>query len=343
MDFNQLIIILATAIATATPLVFAVIGETITERAGVINLSAEGTIMFCAMVGFAVAHAAALAITGVEDAATASFWGRYGIIALGFIGAAIAGAVIALIIAYGTITLRQSQVAIGFVIALLFSDLSSFLGNPVVRVPGPTAPSLPLPILKDIPVLGPLFFQRELVVYFSYLVIAATWIYFYRTRGGLMLRAIGEQPNAAFARGANVVRQRYIYTLIGGALMGIAGAAFSLDFKAGWSYRHTGGYGWIALAIVIFGGWNPLRAAFGAYLFGVLQSLASVAQDKAQGIPTQVFTVAPFVLMILVLVLTSSEWLDRLLSFFPIHTRRAILRTIRSTPPASLGKAFEQD
>lgn len=343
MDFNQLIVILATAVAAATPLVFAVIGETITERAGVINLSAEGTIMFCAMVGFAVAHAAALAMTGVEDAGTASFWGRNGIIALGFIGAAIAGAVIALIVAYGTITLRQSQVAIGFVMALLFSDLSSFLGNPVVRVPGPTAPPFPLPILKDIPVLGPLFFRTDLVVYFSYIVIAATWIYFYRTRGGLMLRAIGEQPNAAFARGANVVRQRYLYTLIGGALMGIAGAAFSLDFKAGWSYRHTGGYGWIALAIVIFGGWNPLRAAFGAYLFGVLQSLASVAQDKVQGIPTQVFTVAPFVLMILVLVLTSGEWLDRLLSIFPVHTRRSILRAIRSTPPASLGKAFEQD
>lgn len=343
MEFNQLIIILATAVAAATPLVFAVIGETITERAGVINLSAEGTIMFCAMVGFAVAHAVALAMTGVEDAGTASFWGRYGIIALGFIGAAIAGAVIALIVAYGTITLRQSQVAIGFVMALLFSDLSSFLGNPVVRVPGPTAPPFPLPILKDIPVLGPLFFRTDLVVYLSYIVVAATWIYFYRTRSGLMLRAIGEQPNAAFARGANVIRQRYLYTLIGGALMGIAGAAFSLDFKAGWSYRHTGGYGWIALAIVIFGGWNPLRAAFGAYLFGVLQSLASVAQDKAQGIPTQVFTVAPFVLMILVLVLTSGEWLDRLLSIFPAHTRRAILRAIRSTPPASLGKAFEQD
>ena len=343
MGFDQLIIILATAIAAATPLVFAVLGETITERAGVINLSAEGTVMFCAMVGFAVAHAAAVAITGAEDATGAGFWMRYGIVALGLIAAAIAGAGIALIVAYGAITLRQSQVAVGFVMALLFSDLSSFLGNPVVRVPGPTTPSFPIPVLKDIPVLGPLFFQSNLLVYASYLLIFATWVYFYRTRNGLMLRAIGEQPNAAFARGANVVRQRYLYTLIGGALMGIAGAAFSLDIKAGWSYRHTGGYGWIALAIVIFGGWNPLRAAFGAYLFGVLQSLASVAQDRVQGIPTQVFTVAPFVLMILVLVLTSGEWLDRLLSIFPVQTRRSILRAIRSTPPASLGRAFEQD
>ena len=292
-----------------------------------------------------MAHAAALAITGTEDAGNAPYWTRYGIVALGVIGAAIAGAIIALIVAVGTITLRQSQVAVGFVMALLCSDLSSFLGNSVVRVPGPTTPPFPIPVLKDIPILGQLFFKgdTDLIVYASYLLIIVAWVYFYRTRGGLTLRAIGEQPNAAFARGANVIRQRYIYTIIGGALMGIAGAAFSLDFKAGWSYRHTGGYGWIALAIVIFGGWNPLRAAFGAYLFGVLQSLASVAQDKVQGVPTQIFTVAPFILMIFVLVLTSGGWLDRLLAYFPARSRRAILRTVRATPPASLGRAFEQD
>jgi general nucleoside transport system permease protein len=139
------------------------------------------------------------------------------------------------------------------------------------------------------------------------------------------------------------VLMRYVYTLIGGALLGIAGAAFSLDFKAGWSHRHTAGYGWIALAIVIFGGWNPLRAAFGAYFFGILQSLASVAQSSIQNVPTQVFSVAPFVLMILVLVLTSGEWLDRLLSRLPVNWRRPIMRAIHAPPPAALGKAFEQD
>jgi simple sugar transport system permease protein len=324
MDLNQLIIIFATAIATATPLVFAVVGETITERAGVINLSAEGTIMFCCMVGFAAAFTTNSLI-------------------FGFIAAAIAGALIALIVAYCTITLRQSQIAIGFVMALLFVDLSSFVGNPFVRIPGPTVPALPIPILRDIPVVGRLFFSSDLLVYISYAVAIATWFFFYRTRHGLMLRAIGEQPNAAFARGTNVVQMRYLYTLIGGALMGIAGAAFSLDFKAGWSYRHTGGYGWIALAIVIFGGWNPLRATFGAYLFGILQSLASVAQDQFQGVPTQVLTVAPFVLMILVLVLTSGGWLDRLLAIFPAELRRTLLRAVRATPPAALGRPFEQD
>jgi simple sugar transport system permease protein len=323
MDFPQLITILATAIATSTPLVFACVGETITERAGVINLSVEGTILLAAMTGFAVAEG------------SDSLW-------LGFAAAAGVGSLVALVVAFGAITLKQSQIAIGFVLALLCSDLSSFLGNPFVRIPGPTLPSLRLPILAEIPLMGPLFFHSDGLVYASYLLIIATTFFFYRTRPGLTLRAIGEQPTAAFARGINVLMLRYVYTLLGGALIGIAGAAFSLDFKAGWSHRHTAGYGWIALAIVIFGGWNPLRAAMGAYLFGILQSFANLAQSLIPTVPTQVFSVAPFVLMILMLVLTSSEWLDRLLVRLPRVARRLIVQTVRATPPASLGKVFEQ-
>jgi general nucleoside transport system permease protein len=157
------------------------------------------------------------------------------------------------------------------------------------------------------------------------------------------LRAIGEQPNAAFARGTNVVLMRYVYTLIGGALMGLAGAAFSLNFKAGWSQLHTAGYGWVALAIVIFGGWNPLRVAISCYLFGILQSLAGVAQSTIPDVPTQVFTVAPFLLMILLLVITSSDWLERILKILPSPLDRTASELIRSTPPAALGKVFEQD
>jgi simple sugar transport system permease protein len=251
--------------------------------------------------------------------------------------------VVALVVAFGALTLRQSQVAIGFVLALLCADLSSFLGNPFVRIPGPTVPSFKIPLLQDLPLLGRLFFQSDLLVYLSYGLIILVSVYFYRTRFGLMLRAIGEQPAAAFARGTNVVLWRYFYTMLGGALMGIAGAAFSLDFKAGWSHRHTAGYGWIALAIVIFGGWNPLRVALSCYLFGILQSVANYAQSAIPNVPTQVLTVAPFVLMILFLVLTSSEWLERLLKLLPPTLSRAASQTIRSTPPASLGQAFEQD
>jgi len=320
----DLLAILAAAIAGSTPLIFACLGETITERAGVINLSAEGTILMGAMTGFAVAK--------YTDN-----------LLLGFGAAALMGAIIASVVAFGAITLKQSQVAIGFVLTILFSDLSSFLGNPVVRVAGPTVPSFPLPLLKDLPILGKVFFQNDILVYLSYLLIIGTWLYFYRTPPGLTLRAIGEQPAAAFARGKNVVLLRYLYTLLGGALIGIAGAAFSLDFKAGWSHRHTAGYGWIALAIVIFGAWNPLRVAGGAYLFGLLQSLSSVAQTAIPQVPTQVFTVAPFALMILLLVLTSSAGVNRLISELPPSLGWIIAKTIQVTPPAALGKNFEQD
>lgn len=324
MEFSELIQLLAIAIASATPLIFACIGETITERAGVINLSADGTILLSAMTGFAAARASDSVIVGL-------------------IAAGLIGGIIALIVAYGAITLRQSQIAIGFVLALLGADLSSFLGSPVVLVEGPSVPHFAIPILKDIPIIGEIFFNADPLVYSSYVLIIASWWYFYRSRSGLTLRAIGEQPAAAFARGVNVVQMRYVYTILGGILMGLAGAAFSLDVKPGWTHRHTAGYGWIALAIVIFGGWNPLRVAIGAYLFGILQSLSSKAQNVIEFIPTQVFPILPFVLMIVVLVLTSGTWLERVLSFLPQNTRRSILRTVQTPPPAALGRPFEQD
>ncbi len=331
MEAAQIIAILSVAIATSTPLVLACIGETITERSGVINLSAEGTILLSAMAAFAVAKT------------TEPTVGTVPCLLLGFGAAALVGAAIALIVAFGTLTLKQSQVAIGFVLALLCADLSSFLGNPFVRIQGPTVPSFKIPLLQNLPFVGPLLFSSDLLVYASYALIILAWVFFYRTRAGLMLRAIGEQPAAAFARGTNVILMRYLYTLLGGALMGLAGAAFSLDFKAGWSHRHTAGYGWIALAIVIFGGWNPVRVALSCYLFGILQSLASYGQSVVPQVPTQVLTVAPFVLMILFLVLTSSDALKRLVKLLPPAIARAADQTIYSTPPAALGRVFEQD
>jgi simple sugar transport system permease protein len=324
MDLSPILPLLATAIATSTPLVYAAIGETFTERAGVINLSAEGTVMLAAMGGFA----AALATDRVL---------------VGFAAAAAIGALVALIVAVGAISLGKSQIAIGFVLAMLCADLSSVLGSPYVQVPGPTVPSAPVPLLKDVPVLGPLLFQSDPLVYASYLLIALSWVHFYRTRVGLLLRAVGEQPAAAYARGIDVARVRYVYTLLGGALLGIAGAAYSLDFKAGWSHRHTAGYGWIALSIVIFGGFHPVRAALGAYLFGVLSSLASVGQSAMPRVPMQVFSVAPFGLMLVVLMLTSSRALERLLSPLPEPVRRPLLRALSAAPPLALGKPFRQE
>jgi len=332
METNILLIGLAGVLAAAAPVLFAVLGETITERAGIINLSMNGSILLAAMGGFAVAD-------------------KTGSLALGFLAGMLIGALVAFIVAFSSITLHQSQVAVGFVLALAGRDLSYFLGTPYMNTPGPVLQSLPIPLLKDIPILGPLFFQQNLMTYLSYILIILAWLWIFRTRPGLMLRGIGERPAAAYVRGANVNRLRYLYTIIGGALIGLAGPAFTLNVKAGWMGTQTGldGIGWIALSITIFGGWNPFRAAFGAYLFSFLQWLGLVLQSKLPGIPTQVLQVAPFPLMILTLLLVNisdAEWVQRMLASLPEGTRRVVaklLRALRASPPASLGVPFESE
>ncbi len=324
MTSQELLALLAIAIASATPIIIAALGETLTERAGVINLSADGVVLLGGLAAFAAAQAS-------------------GNLLVGFAAAGAVGASVAFVVAVGAITLKQSQTAIGFVLALLCTELSTFLGAPFVLTDAPRVPPLQFPVLSEIPVFGRILFQADALVYLTYALIGVMWYFFYRTKAGLMLRAVGEQPSAAFARGANVVRLRYIYTLLGGALVGVAGAAFTLDMKAGWTFRHVAGYGWIALALVIFGGWNPLRVALGAYLFGIVQSLLGKAQNVVDVIPTQVYPILPFAFMILVLVLTSSDLIPRLTAFWPSNIKRAILRAFRAPAPAALGRPFEQD
>lgn len=323
---------LAGILAAAAPIVFASIGETITERAGVINLSLNGTILLTAMAGFATASTT-------------------GSLFLGFLVGALIGAFVALIIAFSSITLKQSQVAIGFVLALMCRDLAYFLGNPYMGLTGPRVPSMPVPGLSDIPIIGTLFFSHDLQVYSSFLLIIVAYVYVYKTRPGLMLQGIGEKPATAYIRGANVNRLRYIYTMIGGALVGLAGPMYTLSVKVGWKGSITGldGIGWIALAITIFGGWNPLRVALGSYFFVFLQWLGLVLQPSLPNIPSQVLQVAPFPLMILTLVLVNlgnADWVDRTLAGLPEDARRIlakVLRMLRTSPPASLGVPFDNE
>lgn len=332
MDSTLIIIGLASVLIAAAPVVFAVIGETLSERAGVINLSMNGTILLSAMGGFGVA-------VRTEN------------LFLGFLTGALIGAAVALIVAFSSITLKQSQVAVGFVLALVCRDLSYFLGNPFMGLAGPRLPAWSIPVLQDIPVLGTLFFKHDLMTYLSFIVIFVAWIWIFRTRPGLMLQGIGERPAAAYVRGANVDLMRYVYTVLGGAIIGLAGPTYSLSVKAGWKGTISGldGIGWIALAITIFGGWNPLRAAFGAYLFAFLQWLGLVLQPSLPNIPSQVLQVAPFPLMILTLLLVNignAEWVDRTLAALPEPTRRFFartFRTMRASPPAALGVPFERD
>ena len=323
---------LASVLAAAAPVIFATLGETITERAGVINLSVNGSILLSAMAGFAI------------TVKTNSLF-------LGFMAGMLVGAFVALVVAFSSITLRQSQVAVGFVLAMLCKELAYFLGNPYMGLAGPRVNSLSIPFLSGIPFLGPVFFRQDVLTYISFLLIGIMFIYIFKTRPGFILQGVGEKPSAAFVRGANVNKLRYLYTILGGALIGLAGPIYSLSVKAGWKGTISGldGIGWIALALTIFGGWNPLRAAFGAYLFALLQWLGLILQPYLPGIPSQVLQVAPFPLMILALLLVNlgnTEWVERTVAGLPEKTRKTIykiLRTLRASPPASLGIPFEQE
>lgn len=322
MDSGIVVETIRSVLSSATPLVYAGIGELLTERSGITNLSLDGSILVAAMAGFALAY-----ITGS--------------LLLGFALAMIVGALIALLVASSSIYLRQDQVAIGFVLTLLMAEVSSFVGRPYVRVPGPSVPSWPLPGLSTIPIIGPALFDQNVLVYLSYLLVIGVWVWVYRTEPGLRLRAIGERPEAAFARGIPVNRLRLIYTAIGGALVGAAGAAYSLDVKLGWSHRHTAGMGWIALAIVIFAGWHPLRVALGAYLFGALKSLGSLLQPMYPNVPTQVFQAAPFALMIVALLVVSRDYtgFERRV---PPRLAPLVRAVLQGSAPAALGRRFEQ-
>jgi general nucleoside transport system permease protein len=323
---QQLINTLSSIVANATPLVIASIGETLTERVGVTNLSLNGSMVFSAMIGFVAAYSSGSAIVGI-------------------LVAMLAGLIFALIIAVADIELRQDQVAIGFVLTLLGADLAQFLGVSYSRIPGPQILSTPIPVLSGIPIIGEIFFNQSALVYISYILVIGSWYWMFRTRRGLALRAVGERPEAAFARGTNVNRLRYIYTMVGGALVGLAGASYSLSVKAGWSTPPSmDGDGWIALAIVIFGGWHPFRVVLGAYLFAGLRSLSSVIQ-RTPGLNINVVLLngVPWALMIITLLLVSSGAIERLLTVLPRPVQKWTRNFLRSDPPAAIGTRFESD
>jgi simple sugar transport system permease protein len=326
MTGADLTLIIAGVIAGAAPIVLAALGETITEKSGIINLSLDGTILFSAMAAFVVALK--------TDSLSA-----------GFAVGALAGAAVAAVVALFSIYLGQNQVAVGFVLTLTTRDLAYFLGNPYSRLPGPHALSVPVPGLEQIPFLGPVLFNHPLPVYLSLILIGVGWWYLYRTAPGLNLRAVGENPQAAYARGINPRQVQMLYAVLGGLLVGLAGAAFSLCTKPGWG-RPQGaeGTGWIALALVIFGGWHPLKAAAGAYLFSFLQLMGIYFQGWVPGLPSQVLQVAPFPLMIFTLVIMSMAQSETARRWSERRTKTsALLRFLSSAAPAALGRPFRQD
>lgn len=318
-------------LAASPPILFAVLGETITEKAGVINLSLDGTLLLTAMIGFVVA---------LETDS----------IAAGFLAGMAGGALIALVVAFVSLTLYQNQVAVGFVLTLLCRDLAYVLGGAYANIPGPQVEHLSVPWFSSLPVLGTMFFDHNLVVYGSLIVVFLVWFFLFKTRPGLELQGLGERPAAAYVRGIKVTAMRYLYTMIGGALVGLGGACFSLMVKPGWARPYgIEGTGWIVLAIVIFGGWHPLRAALGAIFFVALQTSVTLLQGLMPQVPTQLFSTLPFPIMILTLLLVTmgnAAWTKEVLSRLPQPLGQAlngILKFLVTSPPASLGTVFKRE
>lgn len=321
-DFHMTII-LSNIIVSACPVIFAALGETLTEKSGVINLSLDGTILLSAMAAFAVAYT------------THSVF-------LGFMTAALVGAATTLIVVCLNLYLHLSQVAVGFALTLTCRDLAYFIGNPYSRIHGPQVSPFALPFLTDIPFLGPVFFSHNIIVYMSMILIFFVWYYMEKTPMGLTLKSVGEHPQAAFTRGINPGLVRIIYGFIGGCFVGLAGASFSLLIKAGWG-RPQGceGIGWIALALVIFGGWRPLRVAAGCYLFSFLQVMGIYFQKWFPTIPSQVFQVAPFPLMIFSLILINVLQKDSVIIWASKKPKlKSLFSRLAQTAPANLGKSI---
>lgn len=278
--------ILLTVVTAATPLLLAALGELVTERAGVLNLGVEGMMLAGAVAGFFVTFA-----TGSHT--------------VGILAAAAAGAAMASVFAVITLSLLASQVATGLALTIFGIGLSALVGAPVVGETVPRLPRLDVPGLGDLPVLGPVLFGQDALVYLSLAATAGVAWFLARTRAGAILRACGENQEAAHALGYKVIRVRYLAVLFGGAMSGLGGAFLSLAYTPLWVEEMTAGRGWIALALVVFASWRPGFVLLGAYLFGGV----TILQLHLQGVglirlPSELLSMLPYLATIAVLVLT---------------------------------------
>jgi simple sugar transport system permease protein len=309
MENSILIAIVFATIVAGTPLLIVALGELITERSGVLNLGAEGMMAVGAITGFATAHATGSAVLGV-------------LAAMG------SGILMSGIFAYLVLTLLANQVASGLALAIFGVGLSAFVGKPYESATLPAVPPLKIPGLSEIPLIGPALFSQQWLVYFSWVLLAGVIWFLFRMRAGLVLRVIGESPSSAHAIGYPVIRIRYFATMFGGAMAGIGGAFLSIFHTPLWVEGMVSGRGWIALALVVFATWRPLRVLAGAYLFGGVL----IAQLFVQGsgtqieIPSQFLSMLPYIATIVVLVLIARN-----------------ANTIRLNSPVSLGQPYRPE
>jgi ABC-type uncharacterized transport system permease subunit len=299
--------IILTIITASMPLLIAALGELVVERSGVLNLGVEGMMIMGAVSGFAVS-----VMTGSA--------------AIGLLAAMCAGAAMAALFGFLTLVLVANQVATGLALTLLGIGLSGLIGIPFAGVQGVSVPNIRIPFLSDIPFVGPILFSHDPIVYIAVaLAFGISWFLF-RTRAGLVLRAVGDNHTSAHALGYSVIRVRFLAVLFGGACAGLGGAYLSVVYTAQWLENMTAGRGWIALALVVFATWLPLRLAIGALLFGAVGILQLHAQAFGIGIPSQFLSSLPYLTTIVVLVIISGN--------------RALMR---SNTPACLGQSFVPD
>lgn len=307
MNAGFAIAIVTGTVVAATPLIYAALGELVAERAGVLNLGVEGMMLVGALAAFAV---------GVST----------GSLALGYLAAIVASMTMALLFAVLTLSLQANQVATGLALTLFGLGLSAFAGRKFAGLPIEGLHALSLPGLRDVPVLGPLLFRFDAAVYGSLVLYGVLEYVLNRTRAGLRLRAVGESPAVAHALGQPVLLTRYLAVLFGGATSGVAGAYLSTAMTPMWVEGMSAGRGWIALALVVFATWKPLRVLLGAYLFGGVTILQLNAQGLGLRVPSEILSMLPYVATIVVLVVICRD-----------------PKTILLNQPASLGKTFHPD
>lgn len=279
--------VLQAAIPAGTPLLYGTLGEVYSERSGVLNLGIEGMMIMGSVIAFGIAFT------------TGNLW-------LAVLLAALAGGLLALIHAFASISLRVNQVVSGLAITMLGLGVSGIMGKSYIGKPlAVKFPSVHIPLLSDIPILGPLFFRYDPLVYISILLVPFLWFILYRTSWGLALRSVGESPATADSLGTNVIIVRYMAVFFGGVMAGTGGAYLSIVYAPAWIEGMTAGAGWIVIALTIFAMWDPLRAMAGAYLFGGVRVLQYRLQPL--GVSPNLLAMLPFVFTILVLLASAGE------------------------------------
>ncbi|MFL1407248.1 ABC transporter permease [Marinobacter sp. M1N3S26] len=296
--------VLAATVVAGTPLLLVALGELICERSGVLNLGQEGMMLMGAVAGFVATLTSGSLFVGV-------------------VAAILAGIAMSLLFAFMAVTLAANQYAAGLALTIFGTGLSAFVGAGFVGESIDGFSRVAIPLLSDIPVIGRVLFNQDPLVYLSLAAFAAVWLFLRHTRGGLLLRAVGEDPDAANANGLRVLTVRYLAVAFGGGMAGLAGAYLSLAYTPLWTENMTAGRGWIALALVVFATWRPERVLLGAYLFGAASILHLVLQGLGWKSSTELLAMLPYVVTILMLIL---------LSWNPARTR---LNT-----PLSLGQPY---